>query len=108
MDANRSGTVRQAAQAVASRTTNPTSSDNAETASVVTGLTDTITKEKTMTTTQTGYVACSASDGDTLDDVQHGDIRATSEQASSDRTAYMGDVRYVHTDGYLYVDRPEE
>jgi hypothetical protein len=69
----------------------------------------TTTTEDTMTTQATGYVACNPSDGDTLAEVEHGEIRATSEQAQADaRAAGLEGVRYVHTDGYLYVDRPEE
>jgi hypothetical protein len=55
-----------------------------------------------------GYVACNASDGDMLVEVAHGEIRATCQQAQDDaRSEGLDGVRYVHTDGYLYVDRPE-
>jgi hypothetical protein len=53
----------------------------------------------------TGWVACDYTDGDTLDEVAHGEIRDTYEQAKSD-AGYEG-VRYAADDGYLYVDMPE-
>lgn len=57
----------------------------------------------------TGYVACDYTQSDRLDDVRHGPIRSTDQEARQD--AKEGDyegVRYVHTDGYLYVDAPDE
>lgn len=65
----------------------------------------------TTTTAQAtiGYVACDYTAGDVLDEVKHGAIRATSEQAQQDaREAGLDGVRYVGADGYLYVDRPTE
>ena len=59
------------------------------------------------TTTMTGYVACNASQGDMLSDVEHGAIRSTEAEAIADRDAGYETVRYVAPDGYLYVDRPE-
>jgi hypothetical protein len=49
-----------------------------------------------------GWVACDYTEGDTLDEVRHGEIRSTYDEAAADR-GYQG-IRYVHTDGYLYVD----
>ena len=61
-----------------------------------------------MTETTAGYVACDYTDGDTLADVRHGEIRETDTEARKDMQAgdYAG-VRYATEDGYLYVDRPE-
>ena len=60
-----------------------------------------------------GWVACDYTTGDRLDDVRHGEIRAFSSEADADyRQAddvgegYDG-IRYVHTDGYLYVEQPD-
>jgi len=64
----------------------------------------------TMTTTReltTGYVACNYTDGDTLGGVDHAEVRETAELAMADVGVTYDGVRYVHTDGYLYVDRPE-
>jgi hypothetical protein len=59
------------------------------------------------TTTKTGYVACDYTQSDVLSDVRHGEIRETEQQAIEDaRPGYEG-VRYVGSDGYLYVERPE-
>jgi hypothetical protein len=54
-----------------------------------------------------GYVACDYTDGYMLEDVRHGDIRATEDLAREDakRLGLWG-VRWVAEDGYLYVDRP--
>lgn len=59
------------------------------------------------TKTTTGYVACDYTDGDSLADVRHGDIRATETEADADQVTgdYQG-VRFVDADGYLYVDQP--
>lgn len=55
----------------------------------------------------TGYVACNASQGDMLDEVDHGEIRATEDEACVDVSDDLPSVRYVAADGYLYVERPE-
>jgi hypothetical protein len=61
---------------------------------------------------RTGYVACDYTDGDRLSDVRHGRIRASSakaladyRRAEQDGEPYQG-IRYIHSDGYLYVERP--
>jgi hypothetical protein len=37
-----------------------------------------------MTTITTGYVTCNYTDGDTLGEVEHGEIRVTPEEAADD------------------------
>jgi hypothetical protein len=70
-------------------------------------------EEKTMTTT-IGYIACDATDGDRLTDHTGEDayrpaiVRDTYDQAMADRTDERPHVRCVGSDGYLYVDEPED
>lgn len=65
--------------------------------------------KKPITKMKTGYCAANYTKTDTYDTALCGPIRATSEEAQEDANKgdYQG-VRYVHTDGYLYVDMPEE
>jgi hypothetical protein len=59
--------------------------------------------------TPIGWVACDYTGGDMLSDVRHAEKRNTYEEARAD--AEWGEfegVRWVATDGYLYVDRPDE
>lgn len=57
---------------------------------------------------KTGYCAANYTKTDTYDTDFCGPIRETSEEASADaKTGEYDGVRYVHTDGYLYVDQPE-
>lgn len=57
---------------------------------------------------KTGYVACDYTKGDQMAGVRHGELTSTESEARADaRTGGYEGVRYVHTDGYLYVDRPE-
>ena len=54
-----------------------------------------------------GWVACDAGE-DTLCGVRHGELRTTYEAALADRCAGGYDyVRWLHTDGYLYVDEQD-
>lgn len=57
-----------------------------------------------MTATEIGWVACDYSDGNMLVDVRHSQLCPTAEGAAA-IDGYEG-VRYVHTDGYLYVEEP--
>jgi 2,4-dienoyl-CoA reductase-like NADH-dependent reductase (Old Yellow Enzyme family) len=58
---------------------------------------------------ETGYVACNYSEGDTLGEVERGEIRKTFGEAQSDANALgLEGVRYVHADGYLYVDAQQD
>ena len=57
------------------------------------------------TTTKTGWVACDYTAGDRLEDVRHSDVCGTCEEAAA-VAGYEG-VRYVGSDGYLYVEAPE-
>lgn len=54
---------------------------------------------------KTGWVACDYTEGNMWNDVRRGEIRETYEEAAADakREGYDG-VRWVHTDGYLYVE----
>jgi hypothetical protein len=53
---------------------------------------------------QMGWVACDYGQGDRLDEVPHGEIRASFEEAQRDaeENAYEG-IRYAGPDGYLYM-----
>ena len=72
-------------------------------------------KQTVEQTAQTGWVACDYSQGDRLEDVSHSDFYATADEAREwneswrdhcgPDAAYEG-VRYVGTDGHLYVDEP--
>lgn len=57
---------------------------------------------------KTGYCAANYTQTDDYDAAECGPIRRSSEQAQRDMEAngYEG-VRYVHSDGFLYVDKPE-
>lgn len=67
------------------------------------------TRRRGMMAPTTGWVACDYTTGDTLADVRHSAIYAEAEAAQvvAERHGYDG-IRWVHTDGYLYVDPPEE
>ena len=57
----------------------------------------------------TGWVACNYTEGDTLTDVEHGPIRQSTDEAMADeRAGNFEGLRWVHTDGYLYVDELAE
>lgn len=69
-----------------------------------------IEEEQTMTTTTaTGWIACDYTQGDTLADVRHGHLHGEWAAAAWEQTSggYEG-IRYLHRDGYLYVDAPED
>ena len=55
-----------------------------------------------------GWVPCDYTHGDTIGSVRHGDVYEDVEDAwwCVAPNGYDG-VRYVHTDGYLYVEPPE-
>jgi hypothetical protein len=60
---------------------------------------------KTTDTTTESWIACDASEGDTLIDLSgYGPARATADEALRDRTADWPSVRRIGPDGYLYVD----
>ena len=54
----------------------------------------------------TGYCACNYTATDVYDEYECGPIHATYEKAKQD-TGYEG-IRYVATDGYLYVEPPTD
>lgn len=58
---------------------------------------------------ETGWVAVKGL-GDTLNDCDwHGKVHKSHSQAEAERRSRHADtVRYLHTDGYLYVDEPDE
>lgn len=62
-----------------------------------------------MTATRTGWTACNYSEGDRFDSVTHGAILATfAEAARENELRHYEGVRYVGSDGYLYVDAQED
>lgn len=54
-----------------------------------------------------GWIACDYTQGDTPETIAHGPIRATAAEARADVSDGYEGVRYLHTDGYLYVDAQE-
>ena len=56
-----------------------------------------------------GYCAVNYIETDRYNERQCGPIRATYEEARKDAKSgrYQG-IRYVHTDGYLYVEKQDE
>jgi hypothetical protein len=57
---------------------------------------------------QTGWIACDYTEGDTLADVPHHELRDTHEAAAADaKRLCLDGVRWVGTDGYLYVDEQD-
>lgn len=58
-------------------------------------------------TLEVGWCACNYSEGDTYDEVTASGIVSTFAEAQAILAGHPGKyegIRYVHTDGYLYVD----
>ena len=54
-----------------------------------------------------GWVPCDYTHGDAIDSVRHGDVYVDFKDAQDCVTSNSYDgVRYVHADGYLYVEPP--